>query len=545
MPGCFFSYERRIDMKVRVHNIKAPLETEWEELREMVRKRICCPRSACTDFRIVKQSVDARKKHVCFVYSVDLEITGEVAADGKNVIVLKDEEESAPVPGTISLADPPVIVGSGPCGLFCALTLARMGYRPLLLERGCDVDSRTKAVQNYWEKGELNPESNIQFGEGGAGTFSDGKLTTRISDPKIMNILKDLVYFGAPEEILYRAKPHIGTDILKQVVKAVRTEIIHLGGDVRFETLVSDLEIRNGQIAGVTLSSGEQIPCQILVLALGHSARDTYEMLCRKGIVMEQKAFSVGARIEHLQSFIDKSMYGDFAGHPKLGAADYQLSYRNGNDACYSFCMCPGGVVVAAASEPDTVVTNGMSYYARNGKNANAAICVNVSRQDFASDHPLAGVYYQRELEHRAFLLGGENGNAPAQKVCDYLNGKATSYWQKVYPSYPLGVAMTDLSRCFSARVSHVLTDGLRMFDKKIKGFTANGAILTGVETRTSAPLRILRGESLESISVKGLYPAGEGAGYAGGIMSAAADGIRVANQIISVCHPKNGGCMV
>ncbi len=545
MPGCFFSYERRIDMKVRVHNIKAPLETEWEELREMVRKRICCPRSACTDFRIVKQSVDARKKHVCFVYSVDLEITGEVAADGKNVIVLKDEEESAPVPGTISLADPPVIVGSGPCGLFCALTLARMGYRPLLLERGCDVDSRTKAVQNYWEKGELNPESNIQFGEGGAGTFSDGKLTTRISDPKIMNILKDLVYFGAPEEILYRAKPHIGTDILKQVVKAVRTEIIHLGGDVRFETLVSDLEIRNGQIAGVTLSSGEQIPCQILVLALGHSARDTYEMLCRKGIAMEQKAFSVGARIEHLQSFIDKSMYGDFAGHPKLGAADYQLSYRNGNDACYSFCMCPGGVVVAAASEPDTVVTNGMSYYARNGKNANAAICVNVSRQDFASDHPLAGVYYQRELEHRAFLLGGENGNAPAQKVCDYLNGKATSYWQKVYPSYPLGVAMTDLSRCFSARVSHVLTDGLRMFDKKIKGFTANGAILTGVETRTSAPLRILRGESLESISVKGLYPAGEGAGYAGGIMSAAADGIRVANQIISVCHPKNGGCMV
>lgn len=521
-------------MNIRVHNIKLPLDADIDEIKTAALSAVRVKASDCKAFRIAKQSVDARKKQVSFVYSVDLELAKKVKTDGKNIIELIEDKEKEISSGTIKLKHRPIVVGSGPCGLFCALTLAQKGYMPLLLERGADVDTRTKAVQDFWQNRNFLSQTNVQFGEGGAGTFSDGKLTTRISDPKIMKILREFVKFGAPEEILYRAKPHIGTDILKNVVKAIRNEIIRLGGEVCFNSQVSDIDINGGVIHSVRLASGEEIPCNVLVLALGHSARDTYEMLFNKGIAMQTKAFSVGARIEHKQSFIDEAMYGDFAGHPALGAADYQLSYRNGDDACYSFCMCPGGVVVAAASEENTVVTNGMSYFARDKENANAALCVNVTSKDFESEHPLSGVRYQQMLEKNAFELGGKNYNAASQLVADFLSLKRSDKFLSVTPTYKPDVTSLDLNRLFSCRVSRVLADGLRQFERKIKGFTANGAVLTGVETRTSAPLRILRNDELESCSAKGVYPAGEGAGYAGGIMSAAADGIKVAEKIIS-----------
>lgn len=521
-------------MKVRIHNIKMPLDAEWQEVKQRALQKIGKSENDCISFRVVKQSVDARKKQLCFVYSVDLELCGEkLRCDGKQISVLQEEEEIPILKGSLALKHQPVVVGSGPCGLFCALTLARQGYRPLLLERGMDVDRRTETVQSFWNGGNFNRQTNVQFGEGGAGTFSDGKLTTRISDARIVKILQEFVRFGAPEEILYRAKPHIGTDILKNVVKNIRMEILRLGGEVRFEAQVSELMRKNDRLEGVKLADGEEILCSVAVLALGHSARDTYEMLFRSGVLLEQKAFSVGVRAEHLQSEIDKAMYGEFAGHPKLGAADYQLSYRNGADACYSFCMCPGGVVVAAASEENTVVTNGMSYFARDRENANAAICVNVTEEDFASKHPLAGVAYQCSLEQKAFVLGGGNYAAPSQLVSDYLEKKKTRAFSKVMPSYLPQTVGADLNELFSPRVNQVLADGLRQFERKIKGYTKGGAVLTGVETRTSAPVRILRNESLQSVSLCGVYPAGEGAGYAGGIMSAAADGIRVAEKIV------------
>lgn len=522
-------------MNIRVHNIKLPLDAGHEEIKEAALKLAGCSRDACLDFRIAKQSVDARKKQVSFVYSVDLEVRKKIQADGKNIVILEKEQEEQPERGMKKQCSRPIVVGSGPCGLFCALTLAQRGYRPLILERGADVDSRTAAVERFWAGGSLDTDTNVQFGEGGAGTFSDGKLTTRISDPRIMKILKAFVSFGAPEEILYRAKPHIGTDILKHVVKAIRKEIIRLGGEVRFYSRVDELITSGNQIRGVRLSNGEELLCDVLILALGHSARDTYKMLHSKGVAMEAKAFSVGARVEHLQSYIDEAMYGDFAGHPRLGAADYQLSWRNREgDACYSFCMCPGGSVVAAASEESMVVTNGMSNYARAGKNANSAICANVTPRDFGSTHPLAGVEYQRELEKRAFLLGGKNYHAPVQLVHDFLAGRKTGMLGQVTPSYLPGFSFVDLNSCFSKRVSRVLSEGLCQFERKIKGFVSSDAVLTGVETRTSAPVRILRNEKLESCSHEGVYPAGEGAGYAGGIMSAAADGVKVAEQIMS-----------
>ena len=522
-------------MNVRIHNIKLSLEAGLDEIKSAALKEVNAKENDCKAFKIAKQSVDARKKQVSFVYSVDLELAKKVKTNGKNIIEIINEEEKELTSGNVKLLHRPIVVGSGPCGLFCALTLARKGYMPLLLERGADVDTRTKAVQDFWQNRNFSSDTNVQFGEGGAGTFSDGKLTTRISDPKIMKILGEFVKFGAPEEILYKAKPHIGTDILKNVVKAIRNEIIKLGGEVRFNSKVSDIDINGGTIRSIKLSSGEEIPCDVLVLALGHSARDTYEMLFNKGILMQAKAFSVGARVEHEQQFINEAMYGEFAGHKLLGAADYQLSYRNGDDACYSFCMCPGGVVVAAASEENTVVTNGMSYFARNEDNSNAAICVNVTTKDFENAHPLSGVKYQQELEKRAFNLGGNNYNAPAQLVSDFLNGKCSDKFSSVKPSFAPDVTPIDLNNLFSERVSKVLSDGLRQFERKINGFTKNGAILTGPETRTSAPVRILRNDELESCSAKGIYPAGEGAGYAGGIMSAAVDGIRVAEKIISI----------
>lgn len=524
-------------MKLRVHNLKLPLDAEEKEIKAAALSVVRVKPTDCISFCIAKQSVDARKKEVSFVYSVDLEVTKKVKTNGSQVVALLETGPKEFVFGLKKLSHRPVVVGSGPCGLFCAYLLAKQGYCPILLERGADVDTRTRKVDEFWKTASFSPQTNVQFGEGGAGTFSDGKLTTRLSDPKMKEILETFIRFGAPEEIRYKAKPHIGTDILKTVVKNIRNEIIALGGEVRFLSQMTDVNIKQEHIKAVTLSSGEEIPCEVLVLAIGHSARDTYEMLYQKGLAMQPKAFSVGARAEHLQSFIDETMYGDFAGHPKLSAADYQLSYRNGEDACYSFCMCPGGVVVAAASEENTVVTNGMSYFSRAERNANAAICVNVTPKDFESEHPLSGMCYQREMERRAFVLGGKNYCAPAQNAVDFLAAKKSSRFADVSPSYQPGVTAVDLNDAFSERVSRVLKDGLRYFDRKIPGFSSH-SVLTGVETRTSAPLRILRNEGMQSMNVHGIYPAGEGAGYAGGIMSAALDGIKIAEKIMSVYQP-------
>lgn len=527
-------------MPFKINNIKTDLNTNIEELKMLALKKLSLKESDLLEFKVLRRSLDARKKQVCFVYSVSLSLKDEnkVIADGVNVIKLKNEEKHTTVLGTEKLKTRPVIVGSGPAGLFCGLTLAKYGYKPIIFERGADVDKRTDIVNTYFSGGDFSKNTNIQFGEGGAGTFSDGKLTTRINDPLSGTVLRDFVRFGADSSILINAKPHIGTDILKIVVKNMRNEIIRLGGEVRFNSCVTDFIIKNDKLCGIMLDGGEKIETDILVLAIGHSARDTYKKLFDLGVNMEQKAFSVGARIEHLQSFIDEAMYGSYAGHPALGSADYSLSYRDGDVGCYSFCMCPGGTVVSANSEENSVVTNGMSVFARDGINANSAICVSVNSNDFKSTHPLAGVEFQRELEKRAFLFGGNNYSAPIQRVSDFLENKLSTSFGKVKPTYPLGTKFCNLNEFFPDNISKMLSDGLRFFDRKIKGFAKNDAIITAPETRTSAPLRIIRNEQGESTNVSGLYPSGEGAGYAGGIMSAAVDGIKTAEKIMSRFSP-------
>lgn len=423
----------------------------------------------------------------------------------------------------------PIIVGTGPSGLFAGLVLAKMGYRPILLERGKNVDERIIDADLFWREGKLNTESNVQFGEGGAGTFSDGKLTTLIKDPRSRIVLEEFVEAGAPREILYINKPHIGTDILRDVVKNIRKKIIVLGGEIRFNSKVTDLVIKNSQVTGVEINDEEIIHSDKVLLALGHSARDTFKMLYHNGVEIIQKGFSIGVRIEHPQRLIDENQYGEFANHKKLGAADYKLSghFENGRSA-YTFCMCPGGMVIAAASEENMVVTNGMSLYARNMENANSALLVGVYPQDYGDEHPLAGVEFQRKWERLAFIAGGNNYKAPAQKVGDFLKDRASENIGEINPTYNPGVTMTDLRQCLPEFVIDTLKKAIVSFDKNISGFANPDAIITGVETRSSSPIRILRDESFQS-NIKGLYPVGEGAGYAGGIMSAAIDGIRVA----------------
>ena len=526
-------------MAVQINNIKVPLETSIGELKSIALKKLAKKESDCLSFKVLKQSIDARKKDVSFVYSVLLELKSEKnIKSGGNISFAQNSERKQIIYGSEKMKNRPVVIGAGPAGLFCTLTLARNGYRPILIERGESVDERTKSVRNFWETGKLNTNSNVQFGEGGAGTFSDGKLTTRINDAKINDVLSDFVKHGADEDILYKGKPHIGTDVLAEVVKNIRKEIIASGGEVRFNTYLEKIHTQSGKISKITLSSGDELPCDILILAIGHSARDTYQMLFENGIDMIVKPFSVGIRIEHLRENIDKAMFGDFAGHPLLGAASYQLSYRNGNDRCYSFCMCPGGVVVGAASEENTVVVNGMSYHARDKINSNAALCVNVDESDFGDSHPLSAIRFQQNLEKAAFLSGGKNYHAPVQTVGDFLNGCKTSDFKKVIPSFTGGVNPTDLHECLPEKVSRTLSDAIPYFETRIKGYSAKDAVMTGTETRTSAPVRIMRNENFESTSLHGLYPCGEGAGYAGGIMSAAVDGINVAEKIMEKFSP-------
>lgn len=509
-------------MMITVNNITVPLDMSEEELILVAIKKSGLSKKQVTGYRIERRSVDARRKNVQFNYSISL-FTGDN----------REAKKEKPVFGTKRLENPPVVVGTGPAGLFAAYELAKNGYCPIVFERGGSVDERVKTINSLNTTATLNTQTNIQFGEGGAGTFSDGKLTTRINSPLCRQVLETFNNFGAPDDILYLGKPHIGTDVLRDVIKNMRNEIICLGGKVYFNSLVEDVVIKNGRIDHIRVNN-ETVNCKVLLLAIGHSARDTYYMLAKKDIFMEPKAFAVGVRVETPQDFIDKSQYGDFAGHPKLGAADYTLRYNGENRSCFSFCMCPGGYVVGAMSEEGTVVTNGMSNYARDGENANSALVVNVTQDDF--NGVLGGIEFQRQMEKAAYDKVRPY-TAPVQNTTDFIERRISEEIKNVEPTYPIGVRCEDLNNILPNFVADTLRDALSYFDTRIKGFTQN-SVITGVETRTSAPLRITRNDDLESISVKGLYPIGEGAGYAGGIMSAAVDGIKAAEKIMEEYSP-------
>jgi uncharacterized FAD-dependent dehydrogenase len=529
-----------MNIMLRLTELKLPLDHPPEALRAAILQRLELADDELVSFRIFKRSFDARKKHaMLLIYAVDIEVRNEAALLKK----FRNDGHLAPTPDMAyhfvghapeNLTERPIVIGFGPCGIFAALVLAQMGFKPIVLERGKAVRERTQDTWGLWRKHTLNPESNVQFGEGGAGTFSDGKLYSQIKDPKHYGrkVLTEFVKAGAPEEIMYVSKPHIGTFRLVGMVETMRHEIEELGGEIRFRQRVTDVVIEDGHIRGVVLASGETLASNHVILALGHSARDTFEMLHARGVHMEAKPFSIGFRIEHPQSLIDKARLGPNAGNPLLGAADYKLVHhaKNGRSV-YSFCMCPGGTVVAATSEPGRVVTNGMSQYSRNERNANAGIVVGITPEDYPGD-VLAGMELQRTLESRAFELGGGNYEAPGQLVGDFLEGKPSTRLGSVEPSYTPGVHLTDLASCLPDYAIEAIREALPAFDQQIKGFAMKDAVLTGVETRTSSPIRITRGVDYQSLNVKGLYPAGEGAGYAGGILSAGVDGIRVAEAV-------------
>ncbi|HHV29468.1 MAG TPA: hypothetical protein GXX73_07730 [Clostridium sp.] len=523
-------------MKLIVRNLKLSLDDDIDALRRLVSKRIKVNEKDFRDFRIVKESIDARKRpHINLVYSVMLEIEGKIKVrESADIQILKQEPEDVLVPGNAKLQNRPVVIGTGPAGLFAGLILAQNGYKPLVLERGECVEKRTQIVNRYWTTGELDPETNVQFGEGGAGTFSDGKLTTRINDRRCSIVLEEFYKSGAHEEILFKAKPHIGSDVLKRVVANIRNRIIEYGGEVRFNSKVTSITVKNGSIVGIVVNDRDEIPCEAAVLAIGHSARDTFKMLLDKGVEFVQKPFSIGVRIEHPQEVINRAQYGEAAGHPRLGAADYQLFQKLGRRTVYSFCMCPGGIVVASASEPGMIVTNGMSEFARDRENANSALVVSVEPGDFGSHHPLAGIDFQRKWERLAFVAGGSDNRAPVQRLEDFIEGRKSTFLGAVRPSYTGRTNLADIHSCLPVFVTDSMKEALPYFDSRIKDFGMKDAVITGVETRTSSPVRIPRDDTLEAIGIKGLYPAGEGAGYAGGIVSAAVDGIRIAEKIIS-----------
>jgi uncharacterized FAD-dependent dehydrogenase len=534
---------RLLPAVLRLTELRLPIDHSPEALPAAIARKLGVAPAGIAAFTVFKRGHDARKPdRLSFIYTVDVDVENEAALLKK----FAQDRHVAPAPDTAyrfvaqapaQLESRPVVVGFGPCGIFAALLLAQMGFRPIVLERGKAVRERTQDTWGLWRKHVLDPESNVQFGEGGAGTFSDGKLYSQIKDPRFLGrkVMAEFVKAGAPEEILYVSKPHIGTFRLVSMVEQMRAEIVALGGEIRFRQRVTGLDLRDGRVRGVRLADGETLATEHVVLALGHSARDTFEALHAQGVYMEPKPFSVGFRIEHPQSLIDRARFGPHAGNPLLGAADYKLVHHATNGrAVYSFCMCPGGTVVAATSEPNRVVTNGMSQYSRNERNANAGIVVNVDPADYGGsmDNPLAGIAFQRELESRAFELGGGNYDAPAQLVGDFLAGRPSTALGSVEPSYKPGVKPTDLATALPPYAIEAMREALPAFGRQIKGFDMADAVLTGVETRTSSPLRITRGEDFQSVNVRGLYPAGEGAGYAGGILSAGVDGIKVAEAV-------------
>jgi len=525
---------------IRISQIKLGVDEDGAKLPGKIAKKLKIQTSDVQSYTIYKQSIDARfRGKIDFVYTVDVKTSldeGKLLAKKlPDVSLAPDLAYKCPEAGTSPLKNRPVIIGFGPAGIFAALILAQAGYKPIVLERGEDVDSRVKSVDKFWNEGILNPESNALFGEGGAGTFSDGKLTTRVKDLRGRKVLEELVAAGAPEEILYEAHPHVGTDLLRNVIKRIREKIIALGGEIRFKTQVTDFLTEDGAIKGLKTQTGEVLKAENIILAVGHSARDVFETLQKREVVLEAKPFAVGVRIEHPQTLIDQDQYKEFAGHPKLGAASYRLTHKaSSGRGVYTFCMCPGGIVVPSASESGYLVTNGMSYHARDGRNANSALIVSVTPEDFGSDSPLAGVEFQKALEEKAFIMGGGDYKAPAQRVGDFLNGRHASKMGEIVPSYFLGVKPANLNELFPAFINDALKEGLVALDKKLKGFAMDDAVLTGVESRTSSPVRIVRDpQTNESVSTKGLYPAGEGSGYAGGIVSAGIDGIKCAEEII------------
>lgn len=531
---------------LRITELRLPLDHPEEDLRKSVLTRLGIMADDLLSFSVFRRAWDARKKSaIKLVYTIDAEVRDE-----KRVLArLKDDRHVNPAPDTTykfvarapeRVEKRPVVIGTGPCGFMCALVLAQMGFRPIVLERGRVVRQRTKDTWGLWRRGVLDPTSNAQFGEGGAGTFSDGKLHSGISDPRHhgRKVLTEFVKAGAPEEILYVAKPHIGTFRLVTVVENVRAEIESLGGEYRFGTKVVDLDLADEgggkqRVRGVVLEDRSTLEADHVVLAVGHSARDTFDMLLARGITIIPKPFSIGVRIEHPQSLIDACMFGPSAGNAILGAADYHIVHHASNGrSVYSFCMCPGGTVVAATSEPGCVVTNGMSQYSRAERNANAGIVVGITPDEDFPGGPLAGIALQRQWEKKAFEMGGGTYAAPAQRVGDFLAGRASSSLGDVVPSYKPGVVPADLAQCLPGFAVAAIREALQAFDKRIPGFSMADAVMTGVETRTSSPIRIPRGEDYQSVNTCGLYPAGEGAGFAGGILSAGVDGIRVAEAL-------------
>lgn len=523
---------------IRINQLKLPVDHTEEVLWAKAAKTLKIPVKEIRSVKILRQSVDARKKEdIHFTYCIDVETAREESfihkAKNGNVTIAEKKEYHFPKPGTEKMSHRPVIIGAGPAGLFCGIMLARNGYRPLLLERGEPVEKRREAVDEFWKGGVLKPDSNVQFGEGGAGTFSDGKLNTLVKDPLMRNgkVLELFVEFGADPSILYVNKPHIGTDVLSGIVKKMREEIIRLGGEVRFHSHVTDFMIKDSMLCGVVVEEKEQIPADILVLAIGHSARDTFEILKKRGVPMEAKAFAVGLRIQHPQDCINRSQYGT-PDHPILGAADYKLTHQCTNGrGIYTFCMCPGGYVVNASSEERRLAVNGMSYHKRDGRNANSALIVTVTPEDFGGNGPLSGIAYQRRLEEAAFLLN--NGKIPVQLYGDFKANQPTGAFGEVEPAFKGLYDFANLREILPGYLTESLIEGIEAFERRIRGFSRPDAILAGVESRTSSPVRISRNEAFES-SLKGIYPCGEGAGYAGGITSAAMDGLKVAEAIAS-----------
>lgn len=518
-----------------INNIKLGIDEDISKIKEKIKKKL---KIKYDDFsyEIYRKSIDARKKNnILFVYQVlvDIELSE------KRLFKLKDndikiyEEEAFEINPIKKFKERPIVVGLGPAGLFCGYMLAKNGYKPIIIERGKDVENRADDIEYFWETGKLNYESNVQFGEGGAGTFSDGKLTSRSNNFRIREILKIFVENGAPEEIMILQKPHIGTDLLREVVKNIREKIISYGGKVHFETKLEDIKIENNKVVGIKTNKGD-FKTEDLFLAIGHSARDTFKMILNKGIEIENKAFAVGFRIEHPQILIDKSQYGESFASPKLSAAEYQLTYKSKEGrGVYTFCMCPGGRVISASSFKDELCVNGMSYHARDLENANSAIIANISEKDYGKEL-LSGMYFQEEIEKKAYELGGGKYFAPVQLIKDYINEVPSRKIGKVKPSYKPGYKLTDLNSIYPKNINEAIKEAIINLDKKLNGFSLEDGVLTGVETRSSSPIRILRNkESYESINIKGLYPIGEGAGYSGGIMSSAVDGITAVEKIV------------